>query len=165
MDDKAIPVAICALVQDYNILMLKRAKGDYKGLWALPGGKIEMHEHVAEAAVREIKEELGLDSEFKSFLGLVSEHLVEKGEVESHFLLHLCELEPLSKEIKSSSAGEARWIPLDKVQEMRDEVVPSDLLMIQRMIMESEGTYYECVIEKRGQVHVLQRFECLSRKI
>ena len=82
-------VVVAALVINNKILLIKRVRGSYVGLWALPGGKIEKNEHLSQAATREILEESGIHSEFKEHLGFVSEHLVEDGEITQHFLLHL----------------------------------------------------------------------------
>jgi ADP-ribose pyrophosphatase YjhB (NUDIX family) len=50
------------LVQDGDtILMGRRAKEPNKGLWVIPGGKIEPFETIAEAGRRELREETGLD--------------------------------------------------------------------------------------------------------
>jgi 8-oxo-dGTP pyrophosphatase MutT (NUDIX family) len=43
------------------------------GLWGLPGGRIEPGESVREAAVREVKEETGLDVKITRLLGVYSE--------------------------------------------------------------------------------------------
>ncbi len=41
--------------------------------WALPGGFVDVGERVEEACVREMKEELSLDVEIKSLLGVYSD--------------------------------------------------------------------------------------------
>jgi 8-oxo-dGTP pyrophosphatase MutT (NUDIX family) len=42
-----------------NALFLRRSDGDQQGKWAFPGGKLEGEETVDEAAIREVKEEIG----------------------------------------------------------------------------------------------------------
>jgi 8-oxo-dGTP diphosphatase len=44
-----------------KILIAQRAKGELKGKWEFPGGKIEPGETPTEAIIREIKEELSLE--------------------------------------------------------------------------------------------------------
>ena len=49
------------LTKDDGILIIKRAKEPYKDWWALPGGNIELGETAEKTAIRETKEELGID--------------------------------------------------------------------------------------------------------
>ena len=48
------------LVEDGNILLVKRT-GSYEGAWCIPCGYVEWDEDVRQAAVREMKEETGLE--------------------------------------------------------------------------------------------------------
>lgn len=156
---KPISVAISALIKNNRILLIKRAGGNFTNLWALPGGKIEFNEHLSEAAVREILEESGIKSRFISHLGFVSEHLVENNAITGHFLLHICKLEPETIEITSNIEGELRWFNLDKLHDMKDKIIPSDFLMIEKIILKKEKNYYDCVIEKKDNKHFLRKFD------
>lgn len=147
---KPLSVAIAALVHDGKILLIRRVRGDYVGKLALPGGKVELGEHLAQAAVREIKEESGIDSRFAGHLGVVSEHLVESGEVTAHFLLHVCRLEPLTTQVTVDSEGTLEWFPLDRLDDMADELIPSDHRMISAMVVGGKGGYHECLMERKG---------------
>ncbi|MEZ5199073.1 MAG: NUDIX hydrolase [Bacteroidales bacterium] len=40
-----------------QVLLIKRKNDPYKGIWALPGGFVDMDETLEEAVVRELKEE------------------------------------------------------------------------------------------------------------
>ena len=60
---KVIPttrVSVIVLDDDGNILLVRHRKGS-KQYWVLPGGRLEYGETFAECAVRELKEETGLD--------------------------------------------------------------------------------------------------------
>lgn len=158
----ALPVAISALIHENRILLIRRERGNFVGLWGLPGGKIENNEHLAHAAVREILEESGIESEFRGHLALVSEHVIEDGKLSGHFLLHVCELSPRTTEITRGSEGKLAWFDLDTLHDMRDRIIPSDFPMIERIVRNRESAYYESVIEKSGDNHTLRRFEPLS---
>lgn len=55
------------VVKDNKILLQRRSDNNE---WGLVGGLLELDESYLEAAIREIKEETGLDVEAKSFLGI-----------------------------------------------------------------------------------------------
>ncbi len=56
-----------------RIPLIKRGSPPFKGYWAIPGGIVEEDETVEEAAVREAREETGLEIERLRLLGVYSE--------------------------------------------------------------------------------------------
>lgn len=48
----------CAIVVDGKLLLLKKFKNPY---YELPGGKVDPGERIVDAAIREVKEEIGCD--------------------------------------------------------------------------------------------------------
>lgn len=52
--------------------MVKRAMPPDLGLWAFPGGRVEVGETTQEAAVREVKEEVGLDVRIERVFDVVT---------------------------------------------------------------------------------------------
>lgn len=48
------------ILNDDNILLIKKSRGPYKGKLDLPGGKLEHGENLLDGLAREIKEETGL---------------------------------------------------------------------------------------------------------
>ena len=65
-------------ISDGHVLLCRPKGGAYS---YLPGGHIEFGEKGAEALVREVKEELGLDSKAGEMLGVVESKFVQKGRV------------------------------------------------------------------------------------
>ncbi|MDG6920323.1 MAG: NUDIX domain-containing protein [Nitrososphaerota archaeon] len=55
-----------------RLLVLKRAEEPNRGLWAFPGGKVEVGETPMQAAVRETKEEAGIDVEIQGIFDVVT---------------------------------------------------------------------------------------------
>ncbi len=58
-------VGVAVVLQDGpgRVLMGRRATGEYEGRWCIPCGYVEWTEEVREAAIREFREETGLDVE------------------------------------------------------------------------------------------------------
>ena len=56
-------LAASAVVRDDQgrVLLVKRGHEPAMGLWSLPGGSVEQGETLSQAAIREVKEETGLD--------------------------------------------------------------------------------------------------------
>lgn len=56
-----------------GIVLIKRDNPPYEGCYALPGGFVEVDERVEDAAIREAKEETGLDIELQCLVGVYSD--------------------------------------------------------------------------------------------
>lgn len=55
-----------------KILFVQEAKAIHRGMWNFPGGHVEFGEHPTKAAIREVREETGLDVSLKSIVGIYS---------------------------------------------------------------------------------------------
>ncbi len=61
------------IIYEGRIVLIKRKNPPYRDSFALPGGFVEVGETVEEAAVREAKEETGLDVRLLKLLGVYSD--------------------------------------------------------------------------------------------
>jgi 8-oxo-dGTP diphosphatase len=59
--------------QQDRILIMRRGHAPFRGAWCLPGGKVDPGETVAQAAIREVQEELGVGVVLHGLLGVYSE--------------------------------------------------------------------------------------------
>ena len=144
-----ICVAIGILKNDKNeIFLVKRERGNFPGLWALPGGKLESGEGVFEAAMREIKEETGIKAKINGFLGTAVE-IIHEADHMSSTVLFFCELEMTGEDIVAEH--ESRWFALDELSD-NSGIVHSDLLFLKHFYLEKDMTYMklECVHRSDG---------------
>jgi 8-oxo-dGTP diphosphatase len=66
-----LPGASIAVFKDGAVLLVKRGRAPKEGAWSLPGGKIEPGETAPLAALRELKEETGIEATLAGTLGTV----------------------------------------------------------------------------------------------
>ena len=62
------PVVSTLIEKGGEVLMLKRANEPFKGYWVLPGGFVDYDEEPDEAAIREVKEEIGVKVQIESVI-------------------------------------------------------------------------------------------------
>jgi len=61
------------IIYENKLVLIRRRNPPFQGLFALPGGFVEVGETVEAAIIREAKEETGLDIEIIKLLGVYSE--------------------------------------------------------------------------------------------
>jgi len=117
-------------------LLIKRNGDAYGGQWALVGGKWDFGETLAEAILREVKEETNLDSRFLALRGIVNERVSLPGPTGSgaHFLLFVCELTAGEGQAQEQLEGELAWFSVSDIEALhgRSAIIPSDYMMIQK---------------------------------
>jgi 8-oxo-dGTP diphosphatase len=69
------PGAVVLIEEDGQVLLGRRSGSYGEGKWCLPQGFIEFDEDFLTAAIREVKEETGIDVEIRSILSVVSNFL------------------------------------------------------------------------------------------
>ena len=92
--------------------MVRRDRDPGRGLWSVPGGRVEQGETLADAVAREVLEETGITTVVGELLGVFEvispdDHLV--------VLDYLATADQAAIPIAADDAAEARWVPLDQV--------------------------------------------------
>lgn len=72
MQEEVAVGAVC--VRAGRLLLVKRARGAGIGQWAVPGGRVEPSETLADAVRRELREETGLDGTVGPLCGIARRH-------------------------------------------------------------------------------------------
>lgn len=97
-------------------ILLCRAKGGDSTY--LPGGHIEFGETGEMALVREVKEELGVDSKVTKTLGFLENAFLQKGEKHQEInLIYALEVEGAEDAKSQEDWIEFVWWPLEKLEE------------------------------------------------
>lgn len=110
-----VPAVIAVVVRDGQALLVRRANPPDAGLWGFPGGKIEFGETVADAAIRELREETGITGEAREVITTL-DILVpsEDGSLRQHYILIALRCLWVSGEaVAGDDALEARWFPIE----------------------------------------------------
>ncbi|MFD3509317.1 NUDIX domain-containing protein [Nocardia sp. NPDC058666] len=106
------------LVTDDEGRILMQRRGD-SGNWSLPGGVMEIGETLEQCAVRETREETGLDIEITGLLGIYTdpEHVIEyeDGEVRQEFAVTYLGRVVGGEIAVSSESTEVRFVRADEL--------------------------------------------------
>jgi mutator protein MutT len=99
-------------IDNERLLLIRRGRGPAAGEWSVPGGRVEAGETLAEAVVRELLEETGIEGVCNELVGWVE----RIGDEFHHVILdfHVTVLEG-RKPVAGDDAAEAAWVPLDEV--------------------------------------------------
>ena len=126
---KTVFVSAAIIHDGRNIYLARKAKGEYKGFWEFPGGKIEQDESGEMAVVREIREELGLDIFVEQKLFTVEHDSPTFHLKMDCFLCSIC-----SGGIKLSEHDDARWFSIAQLDDLpllpADEKVREELKLV-----------------------------------
>ena len=68
--DNPAATASALVVHEGRLLLTRRARDPYAGMWDVPGGFVEPLEHPADAVRRELLEETGLETQVGELLGI-----------------------------------------------------------------------------------------------
>jgi ADP-ribose pyrophosphatase YjhB (NUDIX family) len=96
-----------------DILMIRRSDN---GNWAFPGGAIDLGESASQAAVRETKEESGIDCEVIDVVGIYTDpkHIIlytSNGEARQEFSILLRGRATGGQPTTSSESTKVHWVP------------------------------------------------------
>ena len=119
--NNARPTASLLVVDDANrILLLKRARPPQAGLWETPGGFCDGWEEPARTALREGREELGVDVVLGPFVGMYIGDYEYQGEffpvLDCFWVAALPR--PVSIVLDPAESSEARWFGVDALPEL-----------------------------------------------
>lgn len=125
-------VAVGALViKDQKVLLVKRNQPPAKGLWALPGGKVNLGETLQQAVIREIFEETAVTiipgQPIYTFENIQRD---ENGDVQFHYVIVDLFAQFEGGELKAGDdAAEVGWFSLDEMEKIQVNKTTKELVL------------------------------------
>jgi 8-oxo-dGTP diphosphatase len=126
-----------SLITDNSKTKVLMVKNVGNSSWSLPGGAVEIDETLEQAAVREVKEETGLDVKVFGIIA-INECKFKKSQNHAIFFIFRAEVIGGEETIqRPDEISEIAWIDIDMV----DELMPFYNNGFQRIITGNEITY------------------------
>ena len=124
-------VAVGAVVfHEQRVLLVKRAKAPSLGVWAIPGGSVELGETLQQAAEREILEETGIT--IRAGEPIFCFDAIERepsGRVRFHYVITDLMAEYVTGEpLADDDALDARWVCAEELESLNVSEVTLELL-------------------------------------
>jgi ADP-ribose pyrophosphatase YjhB (NUDIX family) len=144
LPDKIHPGTNTVLINEANQVLLHRRSDN--GVWALPGGAMEIGESAEECAVRETFEETGLHVAVKRLVGVYSDPknyciLRYPSGYAVHYVIMTFEVEQVGGELQlSDESTELRFFELDKLPE---DLMPSSRMRIEDTLKGRQEAFYK----------------------
>ncbi len=112
------------LIKDGKILLVKRGYPPGKDKWSIPGGVVEAGEDIYSAAVRELKEETGIEANPLGVVWVCNNVVLDDvGRVRFHYVILDILFDPTTVNGDLRAGGDAvdvSWVPTDLAMNKED---------------------------------------------
>lgn len=109
-----VPAVGVVCLRGDSVLLIRRGTPPRQGEWSLPGGRIEPGERAMDAALRELREETGIEAEITGLIDVVDGVFPEAGR---HYVLIDYAARWISGEpVAGDDAIAARFVALDEMK-------------------------------------------------
>jgi 8-oxo-dGTP diphosphatase len=110
--ENPLPVAAAVVLNEHReVLLVKRRRAPYEGMWCLPMGFAELRETIAAAALRELREETEIEARVLRLLDVDSQESSHYGDL----LIVTFEMQKVGgTERPGDDAEETRYFPIDR---------------------------------------------------
>ena len=113
-DRRPVPAVGVVCLRGGEVLLVRRGTPPRAGEWSLPGGRIEFGERAADAALRELGEETGVEAELIGLVDVVDGLFPGRHYVLIDYAARWLSGEPMA----GDDAAEAAFHPLDRALEL-----------------------------------------------
>lgn len=106
---------VCMIQDNDKVLLINRTHDDFKG-YLPPGGKVDFPESIVEGAIREVKEETGLNVKNLMYKGLYE--YVNPTTLDRYMIFNYITNEFEGDLLENPPEGELRWIDISDLEKM-----------------------------------------------
>ncbi len=142
--------------RDLKVLLIERGLEPYKGAWAFPGGFLNMDETAEQGALRELKEETGLDLRYIKQVGAFSD--VDRDPRTRVITIAFYALAKKAEVQGGDDAAKAQWFALNEVPRLAFD---HDYILRKTMQKLREDIHFEPIgfglLDKEFTIPELQR--------
>ena len=116
--DKPVCGVGVVCLKDDQVLLVKRAKPPITWQWSIPGGGQELGETTREAALRELKEETGVDAELIGLIDVIDTvREDEEGRIQFHYtLVDFAAIWTSGEPVADDDVSDAQWVHLSDLE-------------------------------------------------
>ena len=119
----------CYLIKDNEVVVTKYKKGNKKeGYYDIPGGKIEEGENPKQTAIRDMKEETGIEIQNLKYKGIMTIEYLDRLFIFDTFITKEYEGEPQEFEENTSE-----WIDIDEL--LKKEKILSNIILLDKFLI------------------------------
>lgn len=113
-----VPAVGVVCLKDDQVLLIRRGTPPRLGEWSLPGGRIEPGEAVQQAALRELREETGVEADLVGLIDVVDGIFAEAGR--HYVLIDYAAVWRSGEVVAGDDAAEARFFAFDEALQRVD---------------------------------------------
>ncbi len=113
-----VPAVGVVCLRGDDVLLIRRGTPPRQGEWSLPGGRLEPGERLADAALRELREETGVDAELIGLIDVVDGLFPEAGR--HYVLIDYAAIWTSGEPVAGDDAAEAVFFPLEEALQRVD---------------------------------------------
>ena len=118
--EKIIPTVAVVILEKESVLLVRHEEGakHLTGTYGLPAGRVEEGETLEQAAIRELKEETGLQADSLERMPTVHEATIERKDGAKKFSLVSFKCSDYSGELNTSLETVPEWISFSKLEKV-----------------------------------------------
>jgi 8-oxo-dGTP diphosphatase len=156
-----LPVVLIALFDKNRILLAKRKREPYKGFFGILGGRQTFGMLTDDIVKKEVMEETGFSvKDSMRTRGLYSEILLDKdNNPKDHFIFRVCEAhidKKITDDLENTDIERFEWFDLPLEEEIKSRIIPTDLIMLEHILSETDYDFKEFVMKETGNPEILE---------